>query len=320
MPNNMNAHSSFCIFFFVVLTNLIAHGQGLIIDKTIFEREVHTYQQWLDHSGIGKTLKVHAIQVEEDVLSLFLAFHTDNSNECWAYWNQLKVDFATKKSISLEQKLFYKLVTIMDIQQTEANVQIYDTYDLSKEPCFVQEIKFNEGSKTVIVEESGCRYHAETLVVKPNKLEGLNPSSEATSTKLLAKEKVFDRIIEWAKQKYETALCEGRTPKVNILENNEVLRFKVEDLCLEVLQDQKNPILCWMIDKVCYKRERLTYTFSYTKESEIIKLNIEIDGRYGSGFYDKVGRAGYHLMDNDYLEELVEYTQERREELRSVLR
>ena len=316
----MNLHLPFCLLYLIILIATDAQSQGLINDKAVFEREAQTYQKWLEDSGIGDVLKVHTIDIKEHSLSLYLAFHTDDADQCWAQWNQLKVDFAAKKSISLEQQLFYKMITIMDVRQTIASVQIYDTYDLSKEPCFFQGIVFDEKSKAVKVEENTCRSHTETLVIKPAKLDGLNPGAAATSSKLLGKEEVFDSVIEWAKGKYETSPCEGRHPKVSILEREQVLRFKVEDLCLEVLQNQANHVFCWMIDQVCYKRERLTFTFTYKRESDQIKLNIEIDGRYGSGFYDKVGRAGYHLMDNDYMEELIEYTQERREELRPILR
>ena len=311
--------------FFSLLIMLLYYGQeiqgqGLLDDIDFFESQELVYQQWLEDSGIGSILKVHTLEVEEESISLYLAFQTDDPDLCWSQWEQLKEDFAKLKPIRLEQQLFYKMITILDVQQTAATIQIYDTYDLDKVPCFFQGIYFDQDQKKVLVEQNKCKSAIVNLKVKPTTLNELVPDSITSLPIVLSKQEVYRRTLDWAKQKYTLSTCEDRYPDIVLLENDEVLRFRAEDICLHVLQDQKNPFLCYMINLVCYKRERLTYTISYRQVETHINIEIEIDGRYGSGFFDKVGRKGYHLMDNDYKEELIDYTERIREELREVLK
>lgn len=305
-------------FLFLCLAIQIAKGQDLTKDEAFFVQEAQTYQNWLDQSGIGKVLKVYTVEVEKQSLSLYLAFFTDDADQCSAQWKQLKTDFNIQKSISLEQQLFYKLITIMDVPQGMANVQLYDTYDLNKTPCFFRGIYFDENVQKVMIKEDGCRSHSESFEIQPTQLNGLAGEEQTACSVPLTRSEVFTRILAWAKKRYRTTDCEGRKPEVVLLERDAILRFRAQDICLHVLQDQSNPVLCRMINKVCYKRERLTYTITYQKKGNGIVIGLEVDGRYGSGFYDKVGRKGYHLMDNDYLDDLIDYTQRMREELRSL--
>jgi hypothetical protein len=90
----------------------------------------------------------------------------------------------------------------------------------------------------------------------------------------------------------------------------EVLRFEVTDLCKVVLVDETNPVICdWLVARLkpCnwIKRELLTFTIVYEPRDYGFNLNVEIDGKVGSGIYERVRRGGYYSMEvdfDDYLE------------------
>lgn len=67
------------------------------------------------------------------------------------------------------------------------------------------------------------------------------------------------------------------------------------------------------------KRERLTFTIAYVPTVEGINLNIEIDGKYGSGFYRTVCRGGYHSMEVDFDDYLEVYADKFSQELKAAL-
>ena len=309
----------FSFLLFSLLLTYKSNGQGLAEDQPFFKAQSLVYQQWLEDTGMGNILKVHTIGVEDEALSLYLAFPTTNADSCWAFWDQLQKDFGATKNISLEQQLFYQLITIMDVPQSMTNIQIYNTYDLSMEPCFFVGIYFDEGAKQVQTQRNICKSHQESIFIESANLDNLKKESETPCVQTLSRKDVFNKIKGWAEQHYTTSACEGRFPEIVLLEKSDVLRFRADDICLQVLQDQSNPTLCWMRNRICYKRERLTFTITYENDADGISVGIEIDGRYGSGYFRKVGRKGYHLMDEEFKEELVDYTQRVREMIRPLL-
>ena len=323
-PKNMKKSTYLPMLLIFLVTNLLTAQENFLDDSDFFQKQAKIYQQWLDASGLGKILKVHSLEVAEKELSLYLGFYTEDEDVCWAQWEQLKLDFAQDKDISLEQQLFYKMIHLMEVRQSLANVQLYNTYDLSQEPCFFVGIFF-EGGK-VQTEENKCRASSRTLAVEPNELD-LQKDSDEEFKQRFSKEKVFDAIYDWAQKRFVDTSCEQRFPELNLQENGDNLRFIVRDLCKEVLRDETDSYICKILRKIktkytCnwIKREKLSFTFTYQTTTQGFKIGITVDGRYGSGYYKEVGRDGYHDMDIDFKEYLEEYADGIREEVREIFK
>lgn len=126
-------------------------------DSAFFHAQKQTYQKWLDHSGMGKMLLVHAVEVQQDELALYLAFPFSDADSVTMAWWQLKKDFESNSDLTLEQQLFYKMTHIMELRQGLGNVQLFDTYDTRIEPCFYRGIHFGKETGEVIVDSSGCK-------------------------------------------------------------------------------------------------------------------------------------------------------------------
>ena len=311
---------SACFFAFTVT---LAQPGGLIQDAGFFNQQKETYQRWLDHSGLGEVLHVEELKVEEDRLSLYLGFPYSDIDSIVRSWEVLKREFEMESPLSLEQQLFHKMVNLMEVRQSLADVQIYNTYDLRREPLFFRGIYFDEGR--VKVEESNPRAKIREVKFAPHKLgEKMKSMSVEEFNKRYSKDAVFDLIYQYARQHFEQKRCEGRYPEVLLLENDEVLRFEAIDLCREVLTDAANPLLAKFLNTIgldynWVKREKLDVTIAYQELDTGFSLHIAIDGKYGSGLYSQVGRGGYYSMEIDFDEYLEVYADLFKERLRNEI-
>ena len=319
------SNPAFWAFLPLVLTlSLSAQKEDLTKDKAFFEQQAKLYQRWLEHNGLGKTLLVKTVEVEPQQVALYLAFPNENADSAAAAWDQLKKDYtALNTGLSLEQELFYKMLHLMELRQSAANVQLYDTYDTRKEPCFYRGFFLKEG--TFQVDSSGCKSKKLDIYISPGDLSGAKKHAAATFQKQYTQQYVFDKIHRYAKQRYEQNTCENRRPVVSppLIDGN-LMRFEVTDLCKEVLKDEQNNTVCSFLSKYLkpcnwIKREKLTLSFIYQPKDSGFLLKCEVEGKVGSGFYDQVGRGGYLDMEIDFDGYLKDYADKLQYELKQAI-
>ena len=310
----------YTLVFFVVNLLVInsVYTQDLTVDKAFFQSKAEVYQDWLERSGFAPHLKVHVITVEPKSLSLYLAFPYKDLDSINVAWDHLKENFEAQKSITLEEQLFYKMVSLMEVNQNLANLQIYDTYDTRETPLFFRGIYFD--SDTVAVEKNSDKGPRTEIVF--DKPHFSDKRAESEYRKRFSKEEVYNKIYEFAERKYQTKNCEDRTPKVRLLENQKNLRFEVVNLCREVIQERGifGPIL----EKLGFtfswaKKELLTFIIVHTETTSGFKLDIELEGKFGSSLYEDIRRGGYMDMESDFKEELENYADAFSAELRNEI-
>ena len=311
------------VLFFLFLSPLLVSGQveDLTKDLPFFTGQMDNYQRWLDQSGLGDLLEVEDIKVEPEHLSLYLSFPFEDIDAVMTAWESLKDGFESNSPLTLEQALFYKLIHFMEIRQSMADVQIYDTYNLKNEPLFMRAIYFAEGQ--VKVERSSPRSKTRHIVLKPDPNGGKSASVMAFQ-QACSQAVLFEQVLAYAEARYEASPCKGTTPTVTVLESENVLRFEVTNLCREVLIDEAQPTLCSVLQTFGYpcdwaKRELLTFTVACRPINEGVELSIEIDGKYGSGLYERVRRGAYLSMELDFDDYLERYADTFRESLKRNL-
>jgi hypothetical protein len=315
----------------LLLLSLLHHSasaqiEDLTKDSAFFQKQAQLYQRWLDHSGLGKLLKVHTIEVKPQELSLYLAFPFENIDSVVTAWKLLKTGYESSHPVTLEQELFYKMVNMMEVHQSLANVQLYDTYNPRKEPLFFRGISFVDG--WVYVEEPKIKFVpdniTEEIFLKPADFKNMKTWSVQDFQQKYDRQTVYNKIYECARQRFERKVCDQRNPKVRLLENQEVLRFEVVDLCREVLTDEANPTLCRILRAAGFdcnwvKREMLIFEITHRETPTGFQLKIELDGKYGSGLYETVRRGGYLSMEIDFDDYLERYSDGFREYLRQCI-
>lgn len=277
-------------------------------DTDFFRQQAVLYQRWLDQDGLGGTLHVQETEVRGDSLViLYLGFYSTNIDTVFGQWDRLKADYELAGTgTSLEHTLFNKMTRFFGINPEQGQVRLFETYNLSVNPCFKVRILFQNDSIKII--EGRCKDESRIIAIRASDLSIANKkNSTATFKKMNTKKAVFDRLIPFLQQRYTQQQCDLRWPKFDLQSSSEELHFVVNDLCKEVLYDESNPWWCevlksWSCEgcKNCIKRERLDVHIYYEATAEGFRLKTDIAASYGSGWYDKPRDNGYHVLDLDY--------------------
>ncbi len=299
---------------------VITAQEDLSEDTIFFQDQAQVYQRWLENSGLGGVLKVHTIELDTkgvDTLSLYLAFHTDDTDFIINAWEQLKQDFESRSPLTLEQQLFYKMIQLTEIDERQGNVQLYDTYDLSELPCFFVGVQYSENEVEVV--ESICRSEIRDVYIPANNLSGLKKKTESTirTVNLDTKLEVFASILRFAKQRFkindqqEENECLVKSA-LRVREKGQVLRFEADNLCRHVLYGESNSLLGAICKRlpICnwssIKRERLSFIITVDEQaaSNALKLTCEIDGKYSDSWFSS-SRGSYKPMEGVFDEYFV---------------
>jgi len=298
--------------------------KSLVADSAFFSQQTQQYSKWLDEMGLSPYLKVKDFElkrtveekekkiarVEKGHFSLRLLFLTQNEDSAYRIWQGLENAFNEKEKVSLEEILFNKMTYLVQVPDTFCSIQI--------------QIKGNDRDKSLL-----RIYTKNNILILDNvKGKSVEPApiritmdgKKMTQTQFKAKysqEKVFQKIMVFAKNRYETKKpnCEERKPQVKQLRSAEnQLRFEVLDLCVEALCDEKENPLCEIYKKIVgdcnwKTREWLICTFTYLPNANGrgFSLYLSIEGKVGSGFYDELTRDAYHNMEIDHKEYLEHY-------------
>jgi len=316
----------FCILFLSSAT--AQRNTVLSADQPFFEQQGRDYQRWLNQSGLGQVLHVERVRVADTELSLDLGFHTTNADTVNAQWKELKATFARHDSSghTLEEALFYKMLYFMEIKPEQGYVQLFNSFDTQKDlyPCFFRGIRFERGQ--VLTDEQGCRTQFPEFDLKPADVQASRTVSVAVFRKKFSKSAVFKKLETFVDQRFTPKKCDNRNPTVEWLDRQDELWFNVNDLCKEVLWDETNPWWCRALYgagfesyRNCIKRERLEIHIRYTETTEGFNIRCSLDAKFGSGFWDEVGRGAYKNMETDYKTFVEQYALKFKNELRQAI-
>lgn len=288
-------------------------------DSLFFQQQVEKYQDWLNKTGIGDLVYDGQLEIKSQKIILNLVARPDKKDSFWPYWQQWQRDYIQKNPIRLEQKLFYKLHHMLEVEQDHLELRVFDQ---RVRFCHRLIIAFVNGE--VITSKQSCRAKERQIEVSPSVFYEENGITYEEIQNRYPRSIIFNKILEYSKEKYGTSECERRYPKITLLEQGDVLRFVVTDLCKEVLVDESDPWICKVLRRLGHqcnwiKREKLEFLISYQKTTEGIKIGVHIDGKYGSGYYENVKRGGYHLMDNDFDDYLEDYADRMKNEFKTLI-
>ncbi len=299
--------------------------ENLTADTEFFKQKSQDYQRWMDQNGLGRYLKVQDLRVEPELVRLYLGFHSHNIDSIVGIWHQMKAAHESSPGLTFEESLLSRMASLMGLGEDEAVIEIYDTYDMVKEPLFFRGIYFDKNR--IQVEENNPKGEKNRYIsVNPSDIKTNKKSEKIALTKKYTKEYVFEQIMQFARQKYSKSPCDERKPAIHPKLHEDHLRFEVSDLCREVVKDAENPTICrWLrtlgLSDDCNwtTRELLSFNFVYLPTTDGFTLHLVLDGRVGSGYYKTIKRSGYMDMDLDFKEELEEYADQISLEIKKFL-
>lgn len=307
------------LLFLLLLLPLatLAAQDDLRTDSAFFHSQKEGYQRWLEFEGMGNVLRVQGLEVDSQRLDLYLAFTSEDTDTVAQLWRQLKLDFEVRNAVTLEQHLFYKMAQLMEVEEGQARIALYDTYDPGKGYCFLRGIFFEDGQ--VRVHSENCKSEIRDLIVERPELHNKSQVSETSFSSAVARREVFDKVYAYVLKRYGGRLCEGAPARVFLRERDQVLRFEVKDLCKEVITESRAPLVCqWLPIDCKERREWLTFTITYLETPKGFKLTCTIDGKVGSGYFGSVGRGAFYDMEIDFEPYLKDYADSFKLELQQL--
>ena len=321
--------SIFILFLFLINQTLFAQDY-LGNDRSFFDKKTKQYQRWIEAKGMGDVLKADKYELKKNgmELELFLSMRTSNPDTAAAMWRNLEVEFAmSNPDEQLGNTLFETFVRMMEIPAEQGNVQVYFPMENGQgyHRCFYVWLWEEDGKMMEEERINACR--AQEIRVKIN-LPEVKKDKSKTVLKVQSEDggrEVFDKILKYARKRYEKQVCEERNPRVGEEEISDYkLKFTATDLCQEVLTDESRSLWCELVRRwwgPCndMRRERLEFEFSFHPEEGGYTLLGKITGKFGSGVY-RPRISGYMDMDPDFEEDfLAPYAKRFQQELKAYL-
>ena len=288
-----------------------AQIENLTEDEAYFLQQKDEYQRWMDQTGLGRYLHVQDLRVEPERVRLYLGFKASGADTIVDIWNQLKASHESRPGPKFEESLHFRMCNLMGLRQQVAVIEIYDTYDLSREPLFFRGIHYDAGR--VQVQENNPKGALPRYInIRPSDIKSSSKAGNAAFSKQYTKDYVFEQIMQFARQKYAISRCDQRNPEIHPKPYEDYLRFDVTDLCREVIKEAQNPTICKWLNRLGHNcnwtaRELLSFTFVYLPTNDGFTLHLTLEGRVGSGYYTDVKRRGYMDMELDFKQELEDY-------------
>ena len=275
-----------------LLISSCLYGQmDLRDDATFFQEQGQVYQQWLERIGLDQYLQVYLVEVDSDLVSIYLepAVAYTELFAAKAMLEELRSSYASEHGEPLGQRLLHKMLYLMELDEDQANVQFFNSYESSvREMLYSRAWYYNETGvfQDLLTEGSLIqRGKGEELDIAID----LSASDDCSAAEKLAqgysRREVYERIIQYAQQRFTTTSCADRQPQIKIRRNGEILRFDAEDLCRTVLYDKSNSVLCRISSRLGFscntiERERLHFIIKYQPTESGFVLECSIDGKY----------------------------------------
>lgn len=292
-------------------------------DSAYFQAQLPEYQRWLDNNNLGQQLRVHTLNVDTGLV-LLIGFGNVPSNLAQPVWAQLKSDFRRAHQAELEAHLFERALSIFDVDRDHFALQIFDANYATG--CFFYQIFYSVKNR-LQTDSSTCKSPKEHNIHIPSSdLRQVRGSAKAEIARRVSQQHVLAQCKRFLVERYGAKACPGRKPTLQWLEdapNSEHLEIEVLNLCDEVVKENQ-PKTCAVLSFFGYpcnwkKNEKLTIRLTYAEKKPGFSLDIWLDGRYGSGFVEEVGRRGYKDMGTDFDAELTEYAKLLKKDLNDYL-
>ena len=272
--------------------------EDLTRDRAFFEQQARNYQRWLDETGLSPRLKVRAIEVLPQRLSLYLQFPTDNVDTVKALWIRLHQDYAALETgLRLEDALFFKMVQLMEVQPSVADLQVYDSYNPLREPNFLRAIHLD--AQEVRVDSSGDMGVSRVVNLSPGDLGGWPRPSTFECGRRYQRDIVLQQSYDFLRLYFLSLRCDSLPPEVGEPQKTgDIWRFEVMGLCLESLRHAPESVVQPFLvqngkpaDWIRY--EKLSVTLVYQGRGNGCRLNCQLEVKVGNAPYDEVGRGAY---------------------------
>ncbi len=326
----------FLCISFMFCAYLLGAQEDLREDAAFFQAQGEVYSQWLERTGLNQYLKIHLVEVDSELVSIYLE-PVEQPEVVFdvyarkAVWDTVSTVYFQEYGDQLGRSLLYKMLYLFELDEQQANVQFFNTYDqgVTAGYRYILAWYFDEQGEFQEYRSVGSTIatsnRAKDMQIHIDLSAAEDCSANGTISSTLAAEDVYSRILAYAQSRFGEATCSGRKPSLRVRENRDVLRFEADDLCRTVLYDETNSVLCRISSRLGFncnsiEREQLHFIISYSPTESGFRLNCTIDGKYADT-WGRPRRGDYKSMEEnpEFAEYLTLFAEVFTEELRIFL-
>jgi|GEM_PF-3059524 hypothetical protein len=280
----------------------IAQSTDLRNDQVFFIQQQAVYQGWLEETGLNPALQVERIQVDSHKVTLTLQFNYKDSDTATSAWNRLRQDFQENFGLALEERLFFKFSTVMEVKLEQAELRIINYPKYGELPVVDGTIYFDSAFKKVarkgiFRKEEKSNVFIPSFILDTSFTKRLSMSDSLNFTEQLQyklNQELANRLRNYFEQKTDK--------KYVYLPNKNPIQLEVMNIKSEVIPagwvSFNNP------------NEHLVITIDHKITKKGLDFFCTIDGKFGNGLFKPRSLRGFRDMSPNYKHELKRYTNE----------
>ncbi len=305
------------------ITIILILLSSYLFSQTVNETTIGVLNKELNETGISQVIKFKDVIVDEenDIIRIQFNFASTDAALNDTLWRMLKTDFREQKNQDIRQYLYFYSINVFQITKPkDVLLEIRQSY--INEDCPFIQFYFNEDTNEFTGDEKEkicmAEYSNEILLnsfiyfKKDYILENKN----------IAIGVYYRRLNQYFKDLYEKdGGFEGNSKnakfKSRYREGDKILEFEVSNLKKEVLHDSGENVV-YQILELLYDREfipceslKFKIKIEPNKNTNQMELNVEIIGRYSSGYYNNCSWEKMNDMDEGFPKYIKEYLKDK---------
>lgn len=284
----------------IISQSLVAQEVNLRSDTSFFYRQMTLYQNWLEDVGLDTVFHVDGLRVRKEKLTLKLKFKFTAQDSAQYAWQRLNENFYASTGISLENRLFIKMIHLMEVQPEQANIRIKNTPKSGEFPQIDGRVVYDETNLSVALEGFVSRSEEhDSIDIPPFLIHEKYLQIDTLKYGKYAKQKQQEDFFQEILKEADTYFSERHDGlKVKPITRNPLV-FKVENV--------KSEVITGSYFSIFNPNEYLTFTINFQQKEEGILLTCTVDGKVGSGLFAPRVQSNYREMDPEFSKELQEY-------------
>lgn len=291
------------LIFPILLTATLLQGQSVDFrnDQAFFDQRIPVFEQWLNNSGLSMALSVENLAVDSQLVRLTLQFHYADPDTASSAWLKLKEDFQQQAGFSLEDRLFYKLATVLEVPFNHLELGFINFPSRGELPVLDFTLYFDPQSSTVSKRGFFRGPPVEGSIIIPfYELE----TDDICSTHFSFNEAFGEKERRQLNRQMGERLVHFYRQKTD---DKHVSPYSWDPVVIEVMNIKSEVIPAGLVS-FTNPNERLMVNLCFDLNDEGLLVLCTIDGQIGNGLFRPRVVKGFRDMTPDYQDELIRYT------------
>lgn len=286
------------ILFFLFLTiNFFSFSQNnnFSRDSTFINYKITEFNSWLVESNLSNLIKIKNVEISEETIKLNISI------ERLSEWKSIRLEYDSLYNVNFGNFIFSKIAFLLEVPAEALLLNITSTSNDIDDEVDV-DIRYLNGR--IQVTEPITIRGGEIINIKLVNLACLAKDNFQSTTDNI-KLKIKDFLVKYYSDK---GIVFGKA-NCRIMDDENQIIAEVSNISREILYD------CGLS---CYF-EMIRINITINKNADMVELNYNFQGKYGSGIFVAPRKFDYKDMELCYKPYLDEYQNKFKSEIRKLL-